>query len=75
MAKTIYTKDGKGHALLGSTTVSSIIQEYCGHDIINAIQMELFDVISSLETYANMFDGDDVEIVYDAISRIKSLFN
>lgn len=30
MAETIYTKDGKCHTLLGSTTPASIIRDYCG---------------------------------------------
>lgn len=33
MAETIYTKDGKCHTLLGSTTPVSIIREYCGDDL------------------------------------------
>jgi len=32
MADTLYTKDGKGHVLLGSTTLESIVREYAGDD-------------------------------------------
>ena len=33
MAETIYTKDGKCHTLLGSTTPVSIIRGYCGDEL------------------------------------------
>lgn len=41
MAETIYTKDGKCHTLLGSTTPVSIIRDYCGDDVANRVERKL----------------------------------
>lgn len=38
MADTLYTKDVKGHVLLGSTTPESIVREYAGDDAANAVR-------------------------------------
>lgn len=41
MAETIITKDGKCHTLLGSTTIVSIIQEYCGDEVADWVERQL----------------------------------
>lgn len=38
MADILYTKDGKSHVLLGSTTLESIVREYAGDDAANAVR-------------------------------------
>lgn len=38
MAETIYTPDGKTHVLVGSTTLESIIREYCGDESADIVQ-------------------------------------
>ena len=41
MAETIYTKDGKCHVLLGSTTQVSIIRDYCGDEAADWVESSL----------------------------------
>lgn len=41
MAETIYTKDGKCHTLLGSTTPVSIIRDYCGSEVAEWVERQL----------------------------------
>ena len=41
MAETIYTKDGKCHVLLGSTTPVSIIRDYCGDEVADWVESSL----------------------------------
>nr|DAV16883.1 MAG TPA: hypothetical protein [Caudoviricetes sp.] len=36
MPETITTKDGKNHLLLGSTSLISIIRDYCGNETAKA---------------------------------------
>lgn len=39
MVKTITTKDGKFHTLLGSTTLESIVREYAGDDVADEVRL------------------------------------
>ncbi|OUQ22166.1 hypothetical protein B5E80_15315 [Flavonifractor sp. An135] len=41
MAETIYTKDGKCHTLLGSTTPASIIRDYCCDAVAEYVEHQL----------------------------------
>ena len=41
MAETLYTKDGKCHVLLGSTTPVSIIRDYCGDEVADWVESNL----------------------------------
>lgn len=41
MADTVFTPDGKMHVLLGATNLESIIREYCGNDVADAVYKKL----------------------------------
>ena len=41
MAETLYTKDGKCHVLLDSTTPVSIIRDYCGDEVADWVERNL----------------------------------
>lgn len=41
MVETLYTKDGKCHVLLGSTTPVSIIWDYCGDEVADWVERNL----------------------------------
>lgn len=42
MAKTVYTKDGKVHTLIGGTTLGSVIRDYAGEDVARSVA-QVFD--------------------------------
>lgn len=41
MAKTVFTKDGKVHTLIGNTTLGSVIQDYAGEDVVRKVVQTL----------------------------------
>lgn len=77
MAETIYTRDGKMHVLAGSTTPLSIVREYCGDEVVQAIHKKIFGLCEDIECTAEMSDMemDDLTEVKTAINAILAIFD
>lgn len=86
MADTIYTKDGKCHVLLGSTTPVSIIRDYCGDEVADWASKllakskqtaELISRIQDLEAELEEANTDlsnaneEIEYLNDKIEELK----
>lgn len=77
MAETIYTRDGKMHVLIGSTTPVSIVREYCGDGVVHAIRELIFGLCEDIECTAEMSDMeiDDLTEVRTCVSAIMAIFD
>lgn len=65
MADTLYTSDGKMHVLLGSTTRVSLIREYMGADVADAVAADE-DRLSHWEQLANSWLTTLDRVLYGA---------
>ena len=76
MAETIYTKDGKCHTLLGSTTPVSIIRDYCGDEVIRALRRNVSAISEQIENVAECSKADieDVNAISNMLEEIRDIF-
>lgn len=65
MVDTLYTSDGKMHVLLGSTTLSSLVREYMGDDVADAVAHEE-DRLAAWEEQANSWLTTLDRVLYGA---------
>lgn len=76
MAETLYTKDGKCHVLLGSTTPVSIIRDYCGDAVIKALLRDVTMICDDVEGIAELGDMDieDIREIKTCTEALKAIF-
>ena len=76
MAKTITTKDGKVHAILGSTTPLSIVREYCGDEVVQALYGQVEEICCDITDLAarGSISQSVADSIYTKTSAIQDIF-
>ena len=77
MADTIYTKDGKRHVLLGSTTPTAVIREQCGDDVIRAFRERVDKICGDITDLAakGSINQASANAIYERVSALLDLFD